>query len=109
MFSITSNPLHLQLLLAVITIGMFLDGSEGSIATFILPQISEFFGTALSTAFFIIGAAGEGIVTVSDLNHCVFMQGFHALMTAGLILVVITIVISVIVQEKEDFLTPEEG
>ncbi|WP_245926451.1 MFS transporter [Methanospirillum lacunae] len=54
MFSITSNHLHQKLLLAVIAIGMFLDGLDGSIVTIILPQISESFGTDTGTVSWVI-------------------------------------------------------
>lgn len=54
MFSITSNHLHQRLLLAVIAIGMFLDGLDGSIVTIILPQISASFGTDTGTISWVI-------------------------------------------------------
>ena len=54
MFSITSNHLQQNLLLAVIAIGMFLDGLDGSIVTIILPQISESFGTDTGTVSWVI-------------------------------------------------------
>ncbi|MDD1727544.1 MAG: MFS transporter, partial [Methanospirillum sp.] len=54
MFSITSNHLQQKLLLAVVAIGMFLDGLDGSIVTIILPQISESFGTDTGTVSWVI-------------------------------------------------------
>ncbi len=54
MFSITSNQLHQRLLLAVIAVGMFLDGLDGSIVTIILPQIADSFGTDTGTVSWVI-------------------------------------------------------
>ncbi|MFH0966594.1 MAG: MFS transporter [Methanobacteriota archaeon] len=68
MFSITSNHLQQKLLLAVIAIGMFLDGLDGSIVTIILPQISKSFDTD-------IGSVSWVIIT-------------YLLMMAGLILII---------------------
>jgi hypothetical protein len=109
MFLITSNPLHQKLLLAVVANGLFLDGSDESIATNILSRISELFGTALSAAVFPIGTAGKGIVAVLDLDPGLFLYGFHTPMTTGLILLVLTLVVSVLVQEKEDSFDTRTG
>lgn len=103
MFSITSNPLHQKLLLAVVTFGMFLDGFAGSIAAIILLQISESFGTAISATIFTIEAVGEGIVAFSYLGPAVFMEGYHPSMTAGLLLLVITLVVSASYRKKKIF------
>lgn len=54
MSPITSHHLHQRLLLAVIAIGMFLDGLDGSIVTIILPQISASFGTDTGTVSWVI-------------------------------------------------------
>ncbi|ACL15453.1 MFS transporter [Methanosphaerula palustris] len=54
MSRIITDPLYQKLLLIAATIGMLLDGLDGSIVNVVLPQISESFGTDTGTVSWVV-------------------------------------------------------
>lgn len=84
-------------------------GEEGAGSSLMVTAmyLGSVIGTALFATIFTMGTSGEGIITFSELEPGAFMQEFHASMTAGLVLSVITLVLSVIVREKKNLTARE--
>ena len=78
-------------------------GEEGTGSSLMITAVylGSVIGTALYATTFTISTAGNGIVSFSDLDLSIFMNGFHFSMLIGLILSIVTFVLSVIVREKK--------
>ena len=76
-------------------------GEKGTGSSLMITSVylGSVIGIALFATAFTIATAGDGIVAFSDLNLDIFLNGFHFSMMIGLILSVISLVLSVIVRE----------
>jgi len=84
-------------------------GEEGTGSSLMVTAmyLGSVIGTALFATFFTIGTTTKGEIAFSDLNPCLFMQGFHASMTVGVILSVIALVLSAVVREQKKESLPD--
>jgi MFS family permease len=78
-------------------------GEEGTGTSLMVTAVylGSVLGTALFATFFTLGSVETGIAAYSDLDPEKFLQGFHLSMTAGFILSVLALILSVIVREKK--------
>jgi EmrB/QacA subfamily drug resistance transporter len=78
-------------------------GEEGTGTSLMVTAVylGSVLGTALFATFFTLGSAETGISAFSDLDPEKFLHGFHLSMTAGFILSVLALILSVIVREKK--------
>lgn len=117
----------IPLLLALLLMGLFMGFVGGPVASWVVENappgeegtgsslmvtgmyLGSVIGTALFATVFTMGTAIEGIVAFSDLDPGALMEGFHLSMTAGLLLSIIALVLSVIVKEKKKTSEPTSG
>lgn len=78
-------------------------GEEGTGSSLMVTAVylGSVIGTALFATFFTVGTATHGDIAFSDLTPGIFMQGFHTSMAVGVILSVITLVLSALVREQK--------
>lgn len=78
-------------------------GEEGTGTSLMVTAVylGSVLGTALFATFFTLGSVETGIAAFSNLAPEKFLQGFHLSMTAGFVLSVLALILSVIVREKK--------
>jgi sugar phosphate permease len=79
-------------------------GEEGTGSSLMVTSIyfGGVLGTAIYAALFTFATAGtSGIVAFTDLDPATFLSGFHITIAAGIVLAVLSVVLSAIVPDRK--------